>query len=184
MFSPDEIVTLDMDNPTASNTFIVDRVEEDGMVLLRHPLSEGILKRVSPSLLNIVAPVIKDSAERCLDFCKHHIISLGHDEKSELNSLSIYFVYYRKFTPRMKKNLSDICGKVAAVKLNNRLEDAMRYIQDNEALLDEFNMIWYQNFQDVFKGTKKVVSKKQSDSLFNMAGFLMAELNPQTVYQR
>ena len=177
----DEVVTLDIGNPNASNTFIVDTIEADGTALLRHPLSEVCLKRVSISEINIVVPTLKDSYERCIDFANQHLGNLSADEKADLHSVSMYFVYYRKLTNRMKKTLSDVVGKVAAAQLTNDVSRAVALIIANEALLDPFNRMWYENFKELFENPKKVVSKKQQDSLFNMAGFILAETaNPVT----
>jgi hypothetical protein len=36
--------------------------------------------------------------------------------------------------------------------------------------------MWYRNFQGLFSGRQPITSKKQRASIFNITGFVMAEL--------
>ena len=55
----------------------------------------------------------------------------------------------------------------------------MKFIVENQGLFDEFNAMWFNNFDGL--GKQPITSKKQRSSIFNMAGFLLAELNPTAV---
>jgi hypothetical protein len=55
----------------------------------------------------------------------------------------------------------------------------MRYVTENNAVLDDFNRMWYTNFRDLFSGRKQLTSPKQRSAIFNIAGFVLAELESQ-----
>jgi hypothetical protein len=65
---------------------------------------------------------------------------------------------------------------IASIKLNNDVKAAMDLVSANAAILDEFNAMWYRNFQGLFSGRQPITSKKQRASIFNITGFVMAEL--------
>lgn len=173
------IVTINLENANASNTFIVHEVLSDGSVLLEHPLFNEIIVRHHKEDLNTVVANIKDSTEKCLDFAKNRSDFLDYNMKGDLDALCMYFIVKRQLTPRQKSTLSRICGVIAAIEFNDSLQDAMNFISKNEAMLDDFNRMWYNNFQGLFKGKQAITSNKQRASIFNMAGFVLAELtNP------
>lgn len=176
---PGCIVTVNLENRNASNTFIVQELLDDGSVLLEHPLFNDIIVRYNQSDLNTVSANIKDSTEKCLDFAKSRANHLDFNMKGDLDALCMYFIVKRQLTPRQKSTLSKICGVLAAIEFNDSLKDAMEFIAKNETVLDDFNRMWYNNFQGLFKGKQAITSNKQRASIFNMAGFALAELtNP------
>lgn len=170
-----EVVTLRFDNKVSSNTYVVDRDEGD-TVLLKHPLFPACLVRAAKSDLDLVAPNIKDSTERSLDFANANQAYLDYNTLAEHEALCLYFVVRRKLTPRQKNVLSNICGAIAAIKLNDDVKAAMQLIKENEAILDEFNAMWYRNFNGLITGRQAITSPKQRSAIFNIAGFVMAEL--------
>lgn len=177
-FKPGEIVTVRYANAGSSNTFIVES-DCGETVLLQHPLFPQCLTRHSKDKLDLVAPNVKDSIERGLDFIRNNLKYLDYDTSVDHEALCLYFVVRRRMTPRQKNLLASICGTIAAFKLNNDLKAAMEMVKDNAAVLDEFNSMWYRNFAGLFSGKQPVTSKKQRSAIFNMAGFVMAELeNP------
>lgn len=172
-------VTLAGLNPNASNTYIVDRNEGDGNVLLSHPLSGVCLMRVPEDMLNRESPRVKDSTERSLDFCNNNPECIKPQDRVNLKSLKMTFFFERELSDKQKKVLSDVCGRIASFRLRGDLNEAMSLIVRNEGLLDEFNLRWYRNFHKIFEGNQEITSQKQTDSIFNMAGFVMAELGNQ-----
>lgn len=173
------IVTVALDN-SPSNTFIVDTIEDES-VLLSHPLATGVLIRVSKSLINNSAANIKDSIERGIDYANNNKNYLDYNTIGDLESVGIYFALKRKLTPRQKYTLANICGIIASVKFNNDLREAMDFVIKNQSLLDEFNKMWFNNFKGLFLGHKQITSKKQRGAIFNIAGYVLAELeNPTT----
>lgn len=173
-----KIVTLDIDNKNVSNTFIVHEVNKDEhTAYLHHPLYEECFIKVCLDDLDTVAPNIKDSTEKCLDFAKEHISNLDYNTTGDLEALCIYFVIKRQLTPKQKSTLAKICGSLASIQFNDSVDDAMRYIKENQAVLDDFNRMWFNNFRGLFNGSQAITSNKQRTSIFNMAGFVLAELS-------
>lgn len=176
----DDIVTLKCENDSASNTFIVDATElKEDEVLLRHPLFPRILIRAHKSELNQVRANLKDSVEKCLDFCRINSIELDRNGRADLDALCAYFTVTRNLTPKQKSTLSAMCGKLAAIKFNDDLRRAMDFVIENKGVLDEFNARWFGNFKAFFDGTRLAPSMKQREGIFNIAGFVLAEMeNP------
>lgn len=171
-----EVVTVKFENAVSSNAYIVDSDDDSDTVLLKHPLFPQCLLRTPKSDLDLVAPNVKDSTERSLDFANSNQRFLDYNTLADHESLCLYFVVRRKLTPRQKKLLSDICGVIAGIKLNDDIKAAMQLVKENEAILDEFNGMWYRNFNGLFTGRQTITSKKQRSAIFNIAGFVMAEL--------
>lgn len=176
------IVTVDLKNNT-SNTFIVD-TDEGSTVLLSHPLAQDILLRKWKADINVAPANIKDSMERGIDYANNSRQYLDFNTASDLDALAIYFIIKRKLTPRQKQTLANICGVIASVKFDNDLRDAMNFVTKNMSLLDEFNIMWYTNFKGLFSGQQMVTSKKQRSAIFNMAGYVLAELENPTANRR
>lgn len=174
---PDDIVTFEI-TKGASNTFILDGVL-DGVAYLRHPLNKECVVKALRCDLNQIASVLKDDTERCLDFAKNNKEYLDFNTVGDLDALCLYFVYKRQLTPKQKSTVSNICGIIASIKFNNDIQKTMNFIVRNEGLLDEFNRMWYNNFKGLFSGEQFITSKKQRASIFNIAGFILAQLeNP------
>lgn len=177
-YEKDTIVTLSFENPNVSNTYLVYKDLGD-TVLLYHPLSPNCLLEKSKEELNKNVPNVKDSTERCLDFAKANSQYFDYNTLAELEALALYYVFMRSLTFKQKQILSNICGKVAVIKFDNDLQEAMNFIKHNEGLLDDFNRMWYRNFKGLFSGNQPVTSKKQRASIFNISGFVLAQLaNP------
>ena len=169
------IVTVKFQNAVSSNTYLVDK-DEGSAVLLKHPLFPECLLRFEKTELDTVAPNVKDSSERSLDFAKANQKYLDYNTLADHEALCLYFVVRRKLTPRQKNLLSNICGSIATIKLNDDVKAAMEIIKDNEAILDDYNTMWYRNFNGLFSGRQTITSKKQRSAIFDIAGFVMAEL--------
>lgn len=171
------IVTLGGTN-LASNTFLVDTVE-DQTLLLTHPLACGLLMRVPKEVINTVGANIKDSTEKCIDYANGNRTYLDFNTIGDLEAVSIYFAIKRQITPKQKQTLANICGTIARIRFNNDIKEAMLLITKNNSILDDFNSMWYHNFRSLFSGKKPITSPLQVKSIFNMAGYVLAELeNP------
>lgn len=175
-------VTIDV-NSQSSNAFIVDTVEENH-VLVYHPMAPSILVRIPKEQINTVQPNIKDSLERGIDFGNANAHHLDYNSKADLESLAIYFAVKRKLTPRQKQALAAICGTIAAAKFNDDIRAAMVFVTKNNMMLDDFNRMWYNNFKGLFTGQQVITSKKQTDAIFNIAGFVLAEIENPTANRR
>lgn len=173
-FQKNDIVTLALDN-NSSNAYYVDTDEGD-TVLLTHPVAKGVFIRISKASLNTVSANVKDSVERCLDYANFSRRMLDYNTNLDLDALGICFFVKRKLTPRQKNVLANICGILASIRFNNDLKLAMAFVESNVSILDEFNLMWYNNFKGLFQGRQPVTSKKQRGAIFNIAGYVLAEL--------
>lgn len=169
-----DIVTRDLRNQ-ASNAFYIDSVESE-TVLLTHPLASGVLIRVPKNELNTVNANLKDSTERCIDFAHANKSFLDYNTIQDLECIGIFFFMKRLLTPRQKQVLANVCGIIASIKFNNDLKEAINFVSKNSSVLDEFNLMWYNNFRGLFTGKQPITSKKQRGAIFNIAGYVLAEL--------
>lgn len=188
MFKADELVTVQLEeNNKASNTYIVvghlmdDEGDMSDAVVLRHPLHPECMIIRQVDQLNKVLATLKDSTERSIEFAMKFQDYLDHNIKSDLEALRLYFVVHRSLSNRQKNQLSNICGTIASIYFHNDIAIAMRYVTDNSAVLDDYNRMWFLNFKDLFTGRKQIVSTKQRASIFNIAGFVLAELESQKI---
>lgn len=174
-----KIVTYEF-GTQASNTCYVDHEDSDA-VYLAHPLAPGVLLRASKQKINLSQPIGKDSTERCLDFANANQGMLDYNTLLDLRGLGIIFALYRKLTPKQKHSLANICGNLAQNKFSDDLKLAMGFVSKNVGILDEFNLMWYNNFKGLFTGKQPVTSKKQRGAIFNIAGYVLAELETPSV---
>ena len=174
-----DLVTIEADENT-SNTYKVYKNLGDESLLF-HPLFPGCYVIKNNYELNKTAPNIKDSTERSLDFVVKSKSYLDYNTVADLEALCLYYVVKKRLTPRQKSILSQMTGVVASIHFDNDIQTTIRFIRENHALFDDFNTMWYNNFKGLFTGSQQITSKKQRASIFNMAGFLLAELdNPVT----
>lgn len=171
-----DVVTVKLeDNNLSSNTYLVARKLE-GESLLNHPLAPDMYVIRKDEELNDTLAQLKSDEERQLEYCVKYQKYLGFDAYSVMTSLILFYVMYRKMSARQKKLLSDICGEIAAVYCNNDLSIALRTVNENQALLNEFNLMWYRNLRSIFQGRQRAERPGQVSAIYNMAGFVLAQL--------
>jgi hypothetical protein len=181
-FEKNQIVTVDL-SKSASNTFLVDK-DEGQTILVTHPLAEGALLRVSKLDVNTVNPNIKDSMERSIDYINNNRQFLDYNSIGDIEAIGLYFAIKRKLTHRQKQTVANMCGVLASVKLGNDIKEAILTVNKNSSILDDFNLMWFNNFADLFSGRKPIVSSKQRRAIFNIAGHVLAELENPTASRR
>lgn len=160
---------------TASNTYRVYRKFE-GSCILTHPLApECYIIRKDEDLNNVQA-VLPNSLERCLYFAKQNQELLSHSSRADLEAMIYFFVIKKDFTPKQRTDLAAICGRVAAVKLHSNTAVACETVTRNIALLDDHFTTMYNNFEKVIKKPSLLKTKTERYSVFNLAGFVMAQL--------
>lgn len=171
-----DLVTLKLDSD-ASNTYVVVHylVGKDEY-LLEHPTIPGVCISKPREQLNTVQAQLKNSTEKCLDYVKENRDYLGYNDKIQLEELFLYHVVNKKFSPRQKQELATLCGIVANIYCNHDINIAIRIVKENEGLLDDFNFLWYSNLRGFFEGKERAVSKSQKNSIFNITGFVLAQL--------
>ena len=183
MFKKDDLVTVQLEETNkASNTYIVlghvmdDAGDLTDAVVLFHPLHPKCFVIRHVTELNKVQATLKDSTERSIEFAMKFQEHLDHNIKGDLEGLRLCFVIHRSLTNRQKNNLSNICGTIASIYFHNDINMAIDLVNKNSPLLTPFNEMWYNNFRDLFKGRKPIVSPKQRSAIFNIAGSILAEL--------
>jgi len=180
-FSKGDIVTVKVDNNQASNTFLISEVLGD-LVFLYHPICPDVFIIRKKSELNKVVATIKDSTERGLDFIIRNLDKLHYNAKKDLRALRLSFAIHRELTNKQKGIMSSLCGIITAIKFDNNIHKAGEYILANKGMLDDFNRMWYYRLKDLISGERYITNNEQRVSIFNIAGFIMAESeNPSTL---
>jgi len=177
-----DLVTVQLnENSTASNVYSVAR-KLAGECVLNHPLFPECLIIRKDEELNKVGAQLKNSTEKCLEFVMKNRSLLDFNSGADVYAMAAYFVINRKLSSRQLKVLAGYCGKIASIILDNNLGSATRKVSENQALLDEYNLVWFNNLRDIYSG-KKVPSPNQRESVFNQAGFVLAQLETTIVPQ-
>ena len=182
-----DIVTTKLMDENSSNTFLVDSIlfsePNERVYFLKHPLFPSVLIKKSESELNKISAQLKDSTERSIDFVSHNRTKLDFNSIQDLDSICLSYAVLRRLSPKQKSVLSNIAGNIARRSFSDDLAETMRFIIIHETLLDQFNRMWYDNFSGLFNGSQRVTSGKQRDSIFNIAGFIMAQLENPKVFK-
>lgn len=176
-----DVVTVTLEeNNQAANTYHVyaDLGDE---VILSHPIHSSCLIAKKKDELNKVQPTLKDSNQRALEFALSRDTNLDHNARGELEALRVCFVLNRSLTNQQKKALSNLNGYLASIYFHNDISLAIRCVKENSAILDDFNTMWFNNFREVFAGRRQITSPKQRETIFNIAGFVLAELESQRI---
>jgi hypothetical protein len=172
-----DIVTVHIQGNASTNTYVIQHVLGDWCVL-NHPLNPEISLFRKACELN-VAPVesSKSPTENSLWFLKNHLDKLDYDKRCELDALILHFIAYRNLSNTQKKALSNIGGYVAGILAQNDIDAMIRLVKENKSLLDSFNLMWYENYKEIFEGGKKISTKGQQHTIQNMAFFTLAQMN-------
>jgi hypothetical protein len=171
-----DLATVNLgERSTSSNTYRVER-KLDGECLLSHPLSPDCVILKPDHELNTVLAQLKSPTERCLEFSSKWRKYLDFDDACEVEALCLYFVVRRSLSARQKKNLSNLCGTIAAIYFQNEITQATKLVNENRALLDSFNQTWYNNFEKYFQGKKPIETRGARAAIFNISGFVLAQL--------
>lgn len=174
------IVTLKLaENNSASNTYVISKIIDDSCLLF-HPLLPDVFILRNKSDLDLVMATPKDSTLKILEFVSDYRRHLSPEDLADFEALCMYFIVHRKLANRQKHVLSSLGGKIASEYCMDDISIAIRTVQSNKALLDDFNTMWYSNFEKIFLGEKPVTSKRQRISIFNMTGFVLAQVHNKT----
>jgi len=167
-------VTLKMEGNQASNTFLVYEVLGN-FCLLYHPICPDVYIIKEISELNKTVATLKDSNERGLDYIIRNEDKLHYNARKDLQALRLSFAIHRELTSKQKSIMSSLCGIIAAIYFNNDMDKASEYVIKNKGMLDDFNRMWYYRLKELMTGDKYVTGNKQRVSIFNIAGFVLAE---------
>lgn len=177
-----DLVTVQLEeHNSSSNVYVVARKFE-GESLLNHPLFPACYILKKDTELNLVSATLKNPTEKCLEFVMKNKELLFPDLVAEVKALAAYFIIQRKLSNSQLKSLAFFCGRVASAKLDNNVVLAMKTVTTNVGLLDEYNTVWFNNFKNIYEG-KKIPSPNERSSIFNQAGFVLAQLETTIVPQ-
>lgn len=170
-----DLVTVELDAyNVASNTYhVVAKFE--GSSVLSHPLAPDCFIVKLDSELNNTFPSMRSPVEQCLLFAKNNREKLGFTMAADLDALAYYFVVKKSFTAKQRHDLANICGKIASVVLGNNISAAVGEIKHNKVLLDEYNHSLYNSVKKVIADPLSLESKVQRYTIFNIAGFVLAQ---------
>lgn len=172
-----DLVTVTLNEyQVVSNTYVVVKKLE-GECVLSHPLAPECLILKSDDQLNNNFPSMQNAMERCLFFAKKNREYLGHTMACDLDAMSYFFVIHKNFSPKQRQDLANICGKIASIVLGNNMTSAIIEIKQNKALLDEYNASLLNNVKRILDDPRNSSSKADRYTIFNMAGFILAQLS-------
>lgn len=168
-------VTVDLGRyNTASNTYIVSAIN-DSDCYLNHPLAEEIFIVKDSKELNLVQANLQNSVEKCLFFAKQYQQELSHSTQADLWAMIYFFVVRKDFTMKQRSELAQMCGRIASVILHNNIRAATDLIKPNRALLDDFHITLYNQFEKVINNPTLLKVKAERYVIYNIAGFIMAQ---------
>lgn len=146
-------------------------------VLLSHPLASGVLILKKKKEIDLVTATQKSPYERCLDYLKAKKHLLDYDSEAVVNSLCLYFVVHKKFTPKLKNQIARLSGIPANIEFQGNLQSAIDFVNKNKALFDDYNKRVYCNktYRPIFEGKVLPEERRQSETVFNLTGFILAQ---------
>jgi hypothetical protein len=172
-----DLVTVSLnEHSDVSNTYLVFK-KLDGQSILSHPLAPECLIIKDDFELNQDFPSMQSQLEKSLTFAKKNRNELGYTMARDLDALCFYFVIRKEFTPKQRRDLSNICGKISSVILGNNVSAAVTTIKQNQALLDEYNHSLLNEIQKVLINPLALKTKNERYTLFNVSGFILAQLS-------
>lgn len=171
-----DLVTISLNEyRRVSNTYhVLKKLDQE--CILRHPLAPDCLLLKPDSELNIDFPTLQNSVEKCLFFAKKSKECLGYTMASDLEALCLYFVVKKDFSPKQRQEITNMCGKIASVVLGNNITSAIMIIKENKPLLDEYNHALVNEIAHILKDPLSLKSKAERYKIFNITGFLLAQL--------
>lgn len=172
-----DLVTITLDEHNmVSNTYVVAKKLEAASVL-SHPLAPDCYLLKQDSDLNNAFPSMQSQLEKCLFFARKNQNLLGYTMSADLEALCFYFVVRKAFTPKQRNDLANICGKIASIVLNNNISSAIVTIKQNKVLMDEYNHSLFNGIKKVIDNPLSLKNKGERYTLFNIAGFVLAQLS-------
>lgn len=162
-----------------SNVYTLEKELKDDEVLLSHPLSYDTFIVKNARDLDVVPAIPKSPYERCLEYVLNHSDYFDFERRAEITCLCSNFVVNRKFTDRLRNLLARLVGVPAKIKFQNSTKEAIAFVNENKALLDDYHNRVYHNvtYNPIFKGVARPENGRQLETVFNLAGFLLAQIN-------
>ncbi|MCG3175442.1 MAG: hypothetical protein MOGMAGMI_00371 [Candidatus Omnitrophica bacterium] len=179
-YNKGSIVTVPTEWEYSPNTYLVFRELEE-TCLIHHPINLKFLLEVDKKYLDQVLPNRKSSTEKMIEFLLSRKDFLDYNSFADLEAIGLYFILKKEISPRQKHSLSQLCGKMAEKTLDNNIDRAIRLINSSKGVLDEFNLMWVNNFKNLLEGKQAITSLKQRQAIFNIAGVILAEIESSTV---
>jgi len=150
-------------------------------VLVTHPLHPKVFLVEENERLNLKPFSPVGPIEKALNFIKSYEKLFNYVDLVDYESIVLYFIVNKRISNRQKGQISTLCGIIADYIFESDIDKAIDFINFNKDSLDEFNLMWYKNFNKFFTKKELVTFKKTKTSIFNIAGFLLTELYPKGV---
>lgn len=182
--------TLPLYREIGTITYLVSKVEQlsEGKVtaFLKHPLAKDILIPFEAEnfeqLISVQTQTMgKSNIQMCIEYIvkqTRKIEEINFDIRRDAEALGILFAINKGLTNPEKDRLNKISGKLAKLHFNSDLGLAIRFIKENEALLNDYNRMW---FDSHYHKRKNKLNKEpkfdvdQTAALFNIAGYALSQ---------
>lgn len=179
-----KLIVLPLENNQGTLTYLVDTIhEENGKIsmFLNHPLSPRTFVKLEGSSEEAINGMQiqtqgKSYIQKQLEFVNKYSDYLDYDEKIDFRMLIDRFIVRRKLADFLKKRLANLCGKLARESCNGDLKLAIKIVNENHVLFDEFNKIHYAKLLKFYSGRQPVDKVGPANVIFNQAGLIMALL--------
>lgn len=172
-----DVVTVSLANGHVATLKVAsEQGRTPNSVFLSHSyLKNQIFVEVELDRLNLTFAEAQNNTLKCISYASINESILSVQDRESLDDIRIIYAIKARLTSFQMQKLSQLCGQIAEHHFKTDIKAAMKFIASSEALLDDFNRMWYYNFKKtLFTGDQLITSKKQRMSIFNIAGFAMA----------
>jgi len=146
--------------------------------ILSHSLTPSCLIVKPDRALKEPLHEMPSEVERAIRFAMANESLLGFTALADLKAISYFLVIEGYLSGKQRGELSNICGKIASVKLANNLLAAGALIQKYRPLLDDYNTTSYNAVKHLIDNPRmEKCDKNQRFTIFNLAGFIQAQLD-------
>lgn len=157
-------------------TFTLAHIESD-WILLRHQLVPDIFIKTSLDKIRPFEVYNASSIERNLKYLSNNSSFLNYNDLCELESISIFYFIKNKISSSQLKRIAELQGKLSSIKFHGDINKAIDLVNENKGILDSFNQRWYEHYTRFFSKAQVPVMENQRKAIFNIAGFVLSELN-------
>jgi hypothetical protein len=177
---PGDLVTVKSKySSTYSNTYKVGYVVGE-KVLLYHPMYPDCYIEENLIDLDKEMPRLKSSIEKCIEYAIKNKSFFDYSKNVELDSVRLYLAVNKTLSSKQKSSISEMCAKIATIVFEGEATVAAEFVNKNKGVLDGYNDIYHNHLGGIFSG-KKVPTPNQRETIFKVAGFVLAQMEPDVV---
>lgn len=157
-------------------TYILDSFEGKS-ALLRHAFIEGLLLRVPLDSIMPFQIYSSRPVDRSLKFLNDNKSLLNYVDNCELEAINCVFFLKNIISTAQLQKIAQMQGKLASIHFSGDINKAIDLVNVNEKILDSFNQRWYSHYSRFFSKQQIPLMDNQRNAIFNIAGFVLSELN-------